>query len=116
MAKLKVDRGTTFRISGTVRKDGVIVSLIGATIRFTMKAVEFDEIMDDSTADVIKNITDGTIDGAYTIVVLPIDTKDNIPGTYYYSTKVDVFSDGLEIYEIDEGTIKLDGDPTNRIS
>lgn len=112
MAQLKINRGTTYTIGLTYKKNGVPATLVGATVRFTIKTVEFDENMTDSSALVVKNITDGTVDGTATIILEPSDTADIIPDKYFYDIKVDL-PDG-EIYKLDEGTIKLDGSPTNR--
>lgn len=114
MSKLKIDRGTTYAITGTVKKDGVLVDLSNATIRFTMKSVEWDDSTDDSTAALKKDLTNGTAEGTYEVDIYPDDTASLEPNTYFYSIKVDVNSDFLEVYEVDEGTITLDGDPTNR--
>lgn len=116
MAKLKIDRGTTYTRTGTFSVDGVLTSLVGATVRFTVKTNEYTDVDNDSDASILKNITTGTSDGAYTITISPSDTQDLDPGKYYYSTKVDVNSDGDTVYLLDEGTVELAGDPTNRLS
>lgn len=116
MAKLKINRGTKYVRSGTYSKDGVLTSLVGATIRFTMKSTEFDADTDDSTAVVIKNVTNGTAQGAFSITLNPSDTATLTPGKYYYDIKVDEDSDGVNVYKIDEGTVELDGSPTNRLA
>lgn len=114
MAKLKIDRGTTHIRTGTYSVDGIATSLVGATIRFTVKTAEFDSITDDSTAVIQKDITNGTTDGEYEIAIEPDDTATLVPGKYFYDIKVEN-PDGT-IYKLDEGTIKLDGSPTNRLS
>lgn len=114
MAKLKINRGTTYMRSGTYSKDGVPTSLVGSTIRFTAKDNEYDDSTDDSTAKILKNVTSGDDQGNFEIVINPTDTADLEPGTYYYDIKVKN-SDGT-VYKLDEGTIELDGSPTNRLS
>lgn len=114
MAKLKIDRGTTYTIGIVYKRNGVAASLVGATVRFTMKPVEYDAVMDDSDADVLKNITTGNAAGEATISIEPTDTATLVPNKYYYDIKVEQ-ADG-EIYKIDEGRIILDGSPTNRMS
>ena len=55
MAKLKIDRGTTYKRSGKVRDNSKQpISLVGSTIRFTVKTSEFDSDADDNSA-VIQN-------------------------------------------------------------
>jgi hypothetical protein len=116
MAKLNMNRGTTYNIGLTYQKNGVATSLVGSTIRFTMKSSEYSDNSSDSDASVVKNITTGDENGAAAIVLVPSDTALLDPGTYYYDIKIDVASDGSEVYKLDEGTIKLDGSPTNRLS
>ena len=112
MAQLKISRGTTYSIDVVYKKDGVPATLVGATVRFTIKDVEWDDSMADATAVVLKNVTDGTSEGLATITIDPVDTAELTPDKYYYDIKVEEV--GGDIYKIDEGTIKLDGSPTNR--
>lgn len=114
MAQLKINRGTTYTRSGTVSIDGSAADLTGATVRFTMKSTEYDTDIDDSDASVSKDVTDGTAEGAYEITIDPADTAELTPQKYYYDIKVE-FADG-RIFKLDEGTVKLDGSPTNRLS
>lgn len=112
MASLTVTRGTTYSIGIVYQKNGVATTLVGATVRFTMKDEEWDTDTDDTGAEVVKNVTNGNSDGEATITINPTDTADLTPQKYYYDIKVEEASG--EIYKIDEGTIKLDGSPTNR--
>lgn len=114
MATLKVNRGTTYSISVNYQRDGVATTLVGATVRFTMKETEFDDSTDDSTAAVLKNVTDGDASGNATITIDPADTATLTPGDYFYDIKVQ--EAGGDIYKVDEGKVKLDGSPTNRLS
>lgn len=116
MASLTINRGTKYTRSGTVRLDGALQDLTPATVRFTIKTTEYDADTDDSTALVVKNVTDGAADGTYNIILLPADTATLTPGKLFYDIKVDLNSDGIDVYKLDEGTIKLDGSPTNRLS
>lgn len=116
MAQLKINRGTTFTLNYTYKENGVATSLVGATVRFTVKPTEYDTSTDDSTANIVKNISSGTSDGTAVITLLPSDTATMTPGKYFYDIKVDKLSDGTIVYKTDEGTIKLDGSPTNRLS
>lgn len=112
MAQLRINRGTTYTIGIVYKKNGVAETLVGATVRFTVKTVEWDDDMTDTSAVIVKNITDGNSSGEATIEIEPADTDTLDPAKYYYDIKVEQ-ADG-EIYKIDEGTIKLDGSPTNR--
>lgn len=114
MAKLKINRGTTYTLGLNYQKDSVATTLVGATVRFTMKDVEYDTSTTDATAELVKNVTNGTSGGVATITIDPADTATITPGKYYYDIKVE--EAGGEIYKVDEGTIALDGSPTNRLS
>ena len=114
MAQLKVNRGTTYLYNLAYQRDGVAATLVGATVRFTMKSAEYDDSTTDSTASVQKDITDGTSGGLATITLDPEDTATLTPGKYYYDVKVE--DADAKVYKVDEGTIKLDGSPTNRLS
>lgn len=116
MGKLIVNRGTTFTINIVYKKNGAAASLEGATIRFTVKPTEYDSNASDTTATIMKNVTVHTdaAAGLSSIVLNPTDTALVVPNTYYYDIKV--AEAGGAIYKIDEGTIKVDGSPTNRIT
>lgn len=115
MAKLKINRGTTYSRTVNYQENGVATSLVGSTVRFTMKSSEWDTSTTDSTALVTKNITTGTSGGVAVITLTPADTATITPGEYPYDIKVDKGSLGTTVYKIDEGTIVLDGSPTNRL-
>lgn len=112
MATRKIDRGTTYTIGVLYKKNGVPTTLVGATVRFTMKTVESDQDMTDASAILLKNVTDGDVDGNATITIDPIDTAAIVPNDFFYDIKVE--EAGGAIYKLDEGKIKLDGSPTNR--
>lgn len=116
MANFLINRGTTFSIDYEYQRNGVATTLVGATVRFTMKSSEYSDDTADADALVAKNITNGGADGRATITINPTDTATLAPGKYYYDIKVDVNSDGAEVYKTVEGTIKLDASPTNRLS
>lgn len=116
MAKLNINRGTSYTRTVNFSVDGVPTSLIGATVRFTIKTVQYDADATDASAVVEKNITNGTADGQAIISLTPADTATLTPGKFYYDTKVDLNSDAVTVYPIDTGTIVLVGSPTNRLS
>lgn len=116
MGKLTVDRGTTFTIDIVYKKNGVAATLSGATVRFTVKSVEYDTSTTDATAVITKNVTShvDAPNGLSKITINPADTATLTPGKYLYDIKV--AEGGGAIYKIDEGTLKLDGSPTNRLA
>ena len=112
MAVLKINRGTTYTINFAYLRNGVPATLVGATVRFTIKPTEYDDVTTDVGASVIKNITSGTSLGLATIALLPADTATLEPGKYFYDIKVEDAANN--VYKCDEGTVKLDASPTNR--
>lgn len=118
MAQLKIDRGTTFIITYAHQHDGVASPLTGATVFFTMKISEYDADVSDTTAVASKTLSGASITnptaGTTTIELQPVDTDLLTPGNYFYDIKVKE-ADG-RIYKMDEGKIKLDGSPTNRLT
>ena len=114
MAKLKINRGTTFPITVNYQRNGVAASLVGATVRFTAKSSEYDTDSTDASAVITKNVTDGTAEGVAVVTIDPSDTATLAPGKYYYDLKVEEAAGA--IYKIEEGTIQLDGSPTNRLN
>ena len=114
MATLKITRGTTYHIGLTYKKDGNPSTLVGATVRFTMKSSEYSDSTTDADASVLKNVTDGIAEGTATITLAPSDTATLAPGKYFYDVKVQ--EAGGDVYKVDEGTVKLDGSPTNRLA
>jgi hypothetical protein len=116
MARLNINRGTTYSITFNYLVNGVATTLVGSTVRFTMKTAEYSTSTTDADASVLKNVTSGTSGGVATITLNPSDTATLSPGKYYYDIKVDVASDGVTVYKCDEGTITLDASPTNRLA
>ena len=114
MAKLKINRGTTYTINVNYQRNGEAATLVGATVRFTAKSSEYDTDSTDTSAVISKNVTDGNASGQATVTLDPADTATLAPGKYYYDLKVE--EAGGAIYKIEEGTIQLDGSPTNRLS
>ena len=114
MATLTINRGTTYTIEFQYQKDGVDTTLVGATVRYTMKEEKWDTDTDDSEALVTKNVTNGNSSSEATITLDPSDTATITPGKYFYDIKVE--EAGGDIYKVDEGKVTLDGSPTNRLS
>lgn len=111
---LKVNRGTTFTIDFNYKKNGVASSLVGATVRFTVKSEEYDTATTDATALITKNVTSGDVNGHAVITLNPADTATITPDKYYYDIKVQ--EAGGAVYKVDEGRFILDGSPTNRLA
>lgn len=114
MAKLLINRGTNYDRTINYAVDGVATTLVGATVRFTMKSAEYDADTADTSGLIVKNITTGTSAGVAVISIIPTDTATLTPGPYFYDIKVQNVAG--KIYKIDEGTIILDGSPTNRLA
>jgi len=112
MSNLKINRGTTYTINFDYQRNGVAETLVGATVRFTMKSDEYDSDMTDASAVVQKDVTSGDANGHAEIVLDPADTDNVTPGKYFYDIKVEEASGA--IYKVDEGKVTLDGSPTNR--
>ena len=113
MAQLNVNRGTTYTLGYQHQHDGINHTLVGATVRFTVKDKEYDGSMDDSTALVKKDVA-GDENGYAVIVLSPTDTANLTPGKLFYDIKVKEASGS--VFKMDEGKIKIDGSPTNRLS
>lgn len=112
MATLDINRGTTFAFTVNYLKDGVPASLVGATVRFTVKVTEFTDDMHDTDAVIQRDLTSGNSGGIVTFTLNPADTAALSPRDYFYDIKVE--EAGGAIYKLDEGKIRLDGSPTNR--
>lgn len=115
MATLKINRGTTYIIGYQHQHDGTAEPLTGATVFFTVKSNEFDTDASDATAVIAKTVASHTnaAAGETEIELTPTDTYKT-PGRYFYDLRVKE-SNG-RVYKVDEGTIKIDGSPTNRTS
>lgn len=112
MAVLVVNRGTTFNITVRYSHNGVPASLVGATVRFTMKNVEYSPDMADADAILKLDVTNGTADGVAVITLAPADTAGLTPGEFFYDIKVEEV--GGDVFKIIEGRLRLDASPTNR--
>lgn len=117
-SKLTVNRGTTYSITVNYKVNGVATTLVGATLYFTVKAVEYDADLTDSAAVVQKTKTtyvgagDNAAAGIAVITINPLDTQSVAPGVYNYDLKIKNAAGA--IYKLDEGILILDGSPTNR--
>lgn len=114
MATLKIKRGTTYTLGYQHKHDGVNHSLIGATVRFTVKQAEYDDSANDATALIKKDILTGNADGYAVIPLTPEDTATLTPGALHYDIKVQEAPG--KIYLMDEGKVTLKGSPTNRLT
>lgn len=113
----KLPRGTSYRINVEFKIDGAPASLVGATLRFTIKPARYDDDTDDSSATLIKNVSshDNAAGGLSHITINPADTDDFVPGDYFYDVKVQL-ADLTKIYTLEEGMLLITGSPTNRFT
>ena len=109
---LSIPRGTSDSYTVNYAVNGVPTTLVGATVRFTVKNAQYDDTWDDSSAMIEKNITTGNSSGQATIALLPVDTAQVDPGTYYYDIKVEL-PDGT-VYLLANGKFTINASPTNR--
>lgn len=116
-----ISRGTTYIIGYQHQHNNVNYPLTGATVYFTAKPAEYDDVYTDTTATIRKDITSHTDPtNGYTLIALsPTDTEYQyggttpiVPGDYTWDIKVKEASGA--VYKTMEGTLTIDGSPTNR--
>jgi hypothetical protein len=69
MSNLSINRGTTFTIGFQYKRNGANATLVGHTVRFTVKSLEHDQDADDGDAIILKNVTNGDSSGYAEIVI-----------------------------------------------
>lgn len=109
---LSLSRGTSDSYTVNYSVNGVPATLVGSTVRFTVKDAQYDDRWDDSAALILKNITTGDSSGQATIELLPVDTAEIEPATYYYDIKVEL--PDSTVYLLVNGKFFLTASPTNR--
>lgn len=111
-----INRGTTYTIQGFYTGSDGSTDITGATVFFTIKSEEYDTDSADSSALVLKNITAFTdaAGGEYAIELDPEDTEGITPGDYYFDVSIKLADDS--IHELDEGRVRIDASPRNRLS
>lgn len=111
----KLPRGTSYRFNIEYTRDGAPRTLVGATIRFTIKPVRFDDDTDDSSATFTKNVTshDDAAGGLSHVSIVPTDTATFAPDAYFYDIKVQ--EAGGDVFLLEEGEMLITGSPTNRL-
>lgn len=112
MGKITYARGTTYSI--THNYTGPI---LGATLYFTVKNVEFDTDGTDVSNSILtpKNLpmSGSTFPQTTTITIGPFDIADTVvPSDYFYDIKV--LDTSGNVYLCDSGTFTLTASPTNR--
>lgn len=124
MAQLNITRGTTYVLGYQHQIDGVDAPLTDCTLYFTVKTEEYDSTLADTTAVILKTLTNPDFTDAaagYTVITLDDTDTAYSDGTtdflnptldYYYDIRVKE-SDG-STYLRDSGKVKLSGTPTNR--
>jgi hypothetical protein len=125
---LVIKRGTTYPITFTNKTSaGAAIDLTGATVYFTAKKAEFDADLTDSQATIKKDVTThvdqagvaSATRGITTILLLPADTAQKAPGKYNYDITIKYAPIGAAAAVINtplDGTLEIDGKPTNRSS
>ena len=110
MGKISYTRGTTYTIGVTYANANGVV---GQTVMFTAKTVQYDSDTADATAIFKQDQT--LVSNAATITISPSSIAPTVaPGNYHYDVKVlDVSG---EIYPIDSGVFTLKATPTNRLT
>lgn len=113
MGKITYKRGTTYNYTNTYQHGGVN-STLGSKLYFTVKTVQTDSVVDDSSALFQIPVTmSGAIN---TVKILPTTVSDTVlPGTYYYDVKV-IEVDPTNQYVVDSGQFVLQGATTNKVS
>jgi len=116
--KYVIKRGQSYDFGITYKKNGVAASLVGATIYFTIKNVEYDSNTSDTSATIKKDVT-SHVDAAAGLSNVHLDPSDTLsplvtPGDYFFDIWVKE-ADGSR-YPIIESTLTIDGSPTNRNS
>lgn len=113
MQDYEINRGTTVYFDIEYLKNQDPVSLVGATLYFTVKDNEYDKITDDNSALIKKTVSSHTDaeNGKSVIKLTPQDTWVK-PGTYRYDVQVKEANG--DVFELLEGNFVIDGAPTNR--
>lgn len=121
-----IKRGNTYRFTWTHQHNGAPEDLTGATVIFTVKDIEGDDVLDDSSAPIQITVSDhlpqeGDTLGKTVIECLPTQTithrTTGLPlqkTTYTFDIKV-IHADGTQFTE-EEGKVKVDIAPTNKVS
>lgn len=120
-----IKRGNTYRFTYTHQHNGAPSTLTGATVYFTVKEKESDDVADDSSA-IIRIVTtahltqSGATLGQTVIEATPAQTLSAFngsglikKGTYSFDLKVK-HADGTQFTE-EEGKVKVDTAPTNTV-
>lgn len=114
--KIKIPRGNTMIINFTNQTNNTPpepISLLGATIAFTVKAPPgYDDVANDSSALWSINSTDNT-GNTCTFTSSPVNTWQQ-PGTYDFDITIN-YNNGNVVTPV-TGTIQIVGIPTNRES
>lgn len=120
-----IKRGNTYRFTYTHMHNGVAEDLTGATVYFTVKDQESDDVADDSSAVIQVMVTNhltqsGDTLGQTVVEATPAQTLSRLDGTliqkgtYSFDLKV-IHADGTQFTE-EEGKVKIDTSPTNKVA
>lgn len=108
MSDRSYHRGTSKKITVNYTP---LNGIAGSKVFFTVKANQYDEVVDDSSAIIKKTVS--MSDNTATISLVPSTVPDSQPpGNYYYD--IAVLDAASDIYVIDSGSFEITATPTNR--
>lgn len=116
MATRKITRGTSYDLTVSYSENGVAVSIVGDTLYLTVKSVQSDAILDDTSAVLKKTITvpnsAAALTGKYTFELDYPDTYIDV-GSYFADVIIKRITTGNR-YPLSLEKWKITATPTNR--
>jgi hypothetical protein len=114
LSTIRINRGTTFVWNVNYSKDGEPATLTVRRCGSPSKPQSSPLTRTTPTLSSPATSLTATMTGTASWTLIPADTATLEPGTYFYDIKVE--EAGGAVYKIDEGKIRLDGSPTNRLT
>jgi hypothetical protein len=110
-----IDRGTEYSIGYQHQHNGSSYPLTGCTLYFTLKPVEYDSNLTDTSAVAQRTLTTFTdaANGIAQITLTDTETQLDPAITYYADIKVEE-PGRVGAIKTFEANFKVDGSPTNR--
>ena len=113
MARLEtITRGATFPLFYVHQEDCKVYTGDDLTVFFTVKTVEWDTVMDDSTAIIKSQSSTPDNDHTYDLSLSASQTSTPEPGSYFWDIRVRY--PGGRIFKTIGGSVDIIGSPTNR--